>query len=293
MSDIPEKEEKYYEAHLTIQSDMQEPVSNFIIENLASGIVLEEEEDSSEVVVRFYVPQSDGLIFRERLAKFISTLGTGTDFSTEDIQIKSIANIEWEQAYKDSIKPIQVENVVIKPPWEIKKFDSGIEIIIEPKMAFGTGSHETTQLCIKEILKYFRPGGTFFDLGCGSGILSILAAKLGASAVRGVDIDVVAVENSEENIVLNKVDDKVKILFGSIERAKDATYDFLAGNLIRSAIVDLMPRMLSAVTPGGILLLSGLLEQDRQAISELFDRHRITKFEINQDGQWLAYTIFV
>ena len=197
------------------------------------------------------------------------------------------------KAYKESIKPIIIENVVVRPPWISYPATDKIELIIEPKMAFGTGSHETTKLCIREILRFFEPGWTLFDLGCGSGILSILAAKLGAKYVKGVDIDMVAVENAKENIIINGVTDRVKIEFGSIEKANgDGKYDLLAGNLIRSSIVEMYGRIDAVVKSGGIILLSGLLLQDKDAMTELLDRQDIAGHEINQDGQWLAYTIF-
>ncbi|SYZ73545.1 putative Ribosomal protein L11 methyltransferase [Candidatus Zixiibacteriota bacterium] len=285
------KEEKYYEAVFSVPRAIHEPICDFIIDNYSKGVILEEEEDSPEVGIRFYVPYSRGLSFKEELSRYIGRADSHGGFSPDMIRTKVIANVEWEQAYKDSIKPIRVEDVIIKPPWEKGQFTSRIEIIIEPKMAFGTGSHETTQLCIKEILKHFKAGQTMFDLGCGSGILSILAAKLGAERVTGVDIDLVAVQNSGENIVINGVDEKVKIQFGSIEKAAGEKFDFFAANLIKSTIIELMAAMLEAVRPGGILLLSGLLLQDKPAMSELLSQFHLEKTEINQDGQWLAYTI--
>ncbi len=287
------KEEKYFEAVFSVPRAIYEPICDFIIDNYSKGVILEEEEDSPEVGIRFYVPEGRGLLFKEELSEFIARIDTQEVFSPERIRTKIIANIEWEQSYKDSIKPIRVENVIIKPPWETRQFNNAMEILIEPKMAFGTGSHETTQLCIKEILKHFKPGQTMFDLGCGSGILSILAAKMGARSVAGVDIDIVAVQNAGENIVINEVTDKVKIAFGSIEKAAGGKYDFFSANLIKSTIVELMEAMIEAVKPGGILLLSGLLLQDKPSMGELLKEYQLEKFDIIQDGQWLAYTIYL
>ncbi len=293
MSPIESKSERFNEASLAVPREIHELVCNFIIENYARGVILEDEEDSSEIGIKFYLPESNGMAFKDTLSDFINKLSGKTLFSPSNIRTKMVANVEWEKAYKESIRPIIVENVLIRPPWVSVSAKDKIELIIEPKMAFGTGSHETTKLCIREILRLFQAGWSFYDLGCGSGILSILAAKLGAKYVKGVDIDLVAVENAAENLIINGVADRVHIEFGSIEKAGDDTrYDFLAGNLIRSSIIELYPRINAAVRSGGIILLSGLLFQDKEAMAELLDRDDIAECEISQDGQWLAYTIF-
>lgn len=293
MSITPDKLERFYEASFEVSREIHELVCNFIIENFAGGVILEEEDDAPTIGIKFYLPESKGLSFRESLARYINNISGQSFFNLENIKTKTVVNVEWEQAYKESIKPIVIENVVIRPPWVSYPATNKIELIIEPKMAFGTGSHETTKLCIREILRFFEPGWSMFDLGCGSGILSILAAKLGAKHVKGVDIDLVAVENAGENIIINGVTDRVKIEFGSIEKANgDGKYDFFAGNLIKSSIVELYGRIDSIVKSGGIILFSGLLFQDKDAMTDLLDHQDITGYEINQDGQWLAYTIF-
>jgi len=292
MSTPPDKPARFYEASLHVPRAIHELVCNYIIENFAKGVILEDEDDAPEIGIKFYLPESLGEAFKESLAKYINEISKENLIYAGDIRIKTVEAVEWEQAYKDSIRPIVVENVVIRPPWVSYPANDKIELIIEPKMAFGTGSHETTKLCIREILRFFQPGWTMFDLGCGSGILSILAAKLGAKFVKGVDIDLVAVENAGENIIMNGVSDRVEIQFGSIEKANSKIkFDFLAGNLIKNAIIEMYDRINAAVRPGGILLLSGLLFQDKDAMAVLLNRGDVRSCEINQDGQWLSYTI--
>jgi ribosomal protein L11 methyltransferase len=295
MSGKEDKPESYFEISLDIKSDIQEPVCNYIIENLARGLILEEEDDADTIGIKFYLPETEGTIFKENLVNFIN--GQSSDFSLDpdQIRIKTIANIEWEKAYKESIKATIIDRVVIRPPWVkyLSPHDK-IEIIIEPKMAFGTGSHETTRLCVREILKYFKSEQTLFDLGCGSGVLSILAAKLGGRNIRGADIDIIAVQNSRENIVINEVADRIEIEFGSIEKVPvSIKYDMLVANIIKSTIIELYDKIDRAVKAGGIIILSGLLEQDREAVSALLSGYRnIEKIEITAEGQWLAYIIF-
>jgi ribosomal protein L11 methyltransferase len=295
MSGNIEKPESYFEVSLDIPQSIQEPVCDYIIENLARGLILEEEEDSDTIGIKFYLPEAAGIVFKENLLRFIDSQSSDFVLNPDNIRIKTIANIEWEEAYKESIKATIIDNVVIRPPW-VKYISSSdkIEIVIEPKMAFGTGSHETTRLCIREILKYFKSGMTLFDLGCGSGILSILAAKLGGRDIRGVDIDMIAVQNGRENIIINEVSERVEIEFGSIEKVHEhIRYDVLTANIIKSTIVELYNKIDKAVKSGGIIILSGLLQQDQESIGDLLNRYgNVEKFEINEDGQWLAYTIF-
>jgi len=293
MSQASGRPGRYIEAGLSVPNNIQEAVCNYIIENISGGLVLEDEENSSKTTIRFYIPGEKGTEFTLGLTAFIDCIAPDIKFLESHIKLKSIQDVEWVQAYRDSVKPIFIDNVIVRPPWaEIKKSDA-VEIIIEPRMAFGTGSHETTKLCIREILKYFRKGMSFFDLGCGSGILSILAAKLGASAVMGVDIDSTAVANARENSVINKVESTVRIEPGSIEIAEqDAPYDFVVANIIKETIIELYDKISEAAGPEGIIILSGLLLEDEPDISSMPKRDDIARFEINREGQWLVYTVF-
>ena len=284
--------EKYIEAGVIVSLHLQEAVCNFIIENYCQGVVLDEDNYAGRVEIRFYVRVNGHTEFKRELSDYINKISAGESFQEEDIRTRVIENISWEDAYKSTIKPIIVDCVVIRPPWVTTPYRNKLELIIEPKMAFGTGSHETTRLCIREILKYFKPGQTFFDLGCGSAILSILAAKLGASFARGVDIDPVAVETAKENVTINDVSDRVEIENGSIESAEpDTPYDFLVANLIKTTIIRLYDEIDSSVKPGGIIVLSGLLAADQDSIVKMIERHEILKYDINRDGEWIAVTI--
>jgi ribosomal protein L11 methyltransferase len=159
-------------------------------------------------------------------------------------------------------------------------------------MAFGTGRHETTKLCIREILKHLKGGQDFLDLGCGSGILSVLAAKLGARRVRAIDIDGVAVRNCRENVFINNVTKVVEVREGSIEQAEgDPPYDFIVANIIRSTIISLYEKIHASVKPGGVIVLSGLLESDEAPVIKTISKFSFLKYDINRDGQWLAITV--
>ncbi len=286
-------EKRYYEVSLKVSRERQEQVCDYIIEKLAGGVVIEDVEDETEVGLKFYIPEERGVNFKKDLAVFIAGESASGTAAPEAIKSRLIADIEWVQAYKESIQAVTVGDIYIRPPWKSASLEGLIEIVIEPKMAFGTGSHETTRLCLAEINKHFRAGQSLFDLGCGSGILSILAAKKGARKVKGVDIDVTAVANARENIVINGVEKEIEIEFGSVEKAReDGQCDFLVANLIKSSILEMYDSIREAVVSGGIIVLSGLLLQDKEDIELMLRTKGDRAFEVHQDGQWLAYTVF-
>ncbi len=284
---------RHIEAGLTVPHEHHEAVCNFIIENFSSGLILEEEEGSPNVGIKFYLPEANGFAFKDKLTSYIRKLDKMTAFQSHDIRARIIRDMEWIEAYRQSIQPIDLDDITVRPPWAEAPAKSNYDIIIEPKMAFGTGSHETTKLCLREIRKHFKSGQTLFDLGCGSGILSILAATMGAVRINAVDIDPEALDNAAENTVINDVGNIISVSHGSIELAKqDPPYDFLAANIILSTISDLYENISKAVRPGGIILLSGLLLEDEPGTRKLLDREDIARYDINRDGQWLSFTVF-
>jgi ribosomal protein L11 methyltransferase len=283
----------YLQADLEVPRQIYEPVCNFIIENFANGLILDEERDSPKIRIRFYVPAEKTSGFPLQLIRYINAILPGRKFTSEEIKVREIHDSEWLEKYKKSVRPVFVEDIVIRAPWADVEKGHKFELIIEPGMAFGTGNHETTRLCIRQMSRYFRPGMSFFDLGCGSGILSILAAKMGGVGVKGVDTDPVAVREAERNTMINDVGDVVAIKHGSIEKAFfDPSYDFLAANLTGEEITGLYDRIHRIVGEKGIIVLSGLLEEDGDSIDRMLGSYEIAGCEINREGQWLAYTVF-
>ena len=289
----PEKTENYIEAGLIVDAQIHEAVCNFIVERFAGGLILDDKEGGDQVGITFYIADGEHAGFEKLLADYIRDRCGDENFSEADIKTKKIANLEWIQLYRDSIKPVEIGSLYIHPPWIEASKNHAIDLVIEPRMAFGTGNHESTRLCLQAILEYLHPGDSFFDLGCGSGILSIVAAKLGAGFVRGVDIDPIAVQNAVENAELNGVSGKLEIIEGSVDMAQtEKPFDLIAANIIRSTIMELFDGIYQAVKPGGIIVLSGLLVEDKDAVLELFNSHDITKYYIKQDGEWIGITAF-
>ncbi|MDH3939208.1 MAG: 50S ribosomal protein L11 methyltransferase, partial [candidate division Zixibacteria bacterium] len=208
----------FIEVRVTVDHEVVDALCDIIIENFSPGLILEDEEDSSVTTIKFYHPGSDADEYLRRVSAFLSRLPAFQTARTAEIRSRTVSSVDWEQQYRDSIESIGIEpGIVVRPPWQEPIGSALYDIVVEPKMAFGTGRHETTRCCLKVIAERFQPGWRFLDLGCGSGILSILADKLSASFIKGIDYDPEAVDNCRENFQLNNVAAPFEILLGSIE----------------------------------------------------------------------------
>ncbi len=293
MQNDSERTGKYLEVSLTVPKSIDEIVCNYIIENLASGLILEDEEGSDMIGIKFYLPDNIPPGFQKELFQYINSIDSEFEFSENSIRLKNVPDIEWVQIFRDSIQPIFINDVVIRPPWVSIPNKDYIDLIIEPKMAFGTGRHESTRLCIRAIQKHLKEGDSFFDLGCGNGILSVLAAKKKATRVKGADIDPIAIDNARETIVMNDVADKIEYETGSIEIAeKEKPYEIFVANIIKETILELYDRIDNCTKPGGIIVLSGLLAKDEGPIVSKLKECGRDNYKIIKEGGWIAFTVF-
>ena len=215
-----------------------------------------------------------------------------------EVTTRELADQDWLADWKKSWQPVEVGRFIVAPPWSelpASRFDQ-IVIRINPGMAFGTGTHETTRLCLKAMEKYFG-GGSFLDVGTGTGILAIAAAKLyqKPNPERGqlattvaLDTDIQAIEIARENAQLNGVADRIKFNFGTVDDSM-ASADMVCANLTAPVIVDLLPSLLSATC--GRLVLSGILDSQFQTVHARLVELAATVNEIMQDNEWLALVI--
>jgi ribosomal protein L11 methyltransferase len=211
--------------------------------------------------------------------------------SVREMTVRAVADEDWLGEWKKSWQPVEVgERFIIAPPWaELSESRDRIVIRIEPGMAFGTGTHETTRLCLVAIEKYFT-GGSFLDVGTGTGILAIAAAKLFPNAhVEACDTDAEAVEIARENARLNCLATKINFQVGTVEEAT-ASADVVCANLTADVITSMLPSLLSVTC--GHLILSGILDTQAGAVkARLLECGVAAPSETLQDGEWLALII--
>ena len=286
---------RYLEISLEVPRNLADAVCNFIIENICSGLVLEEEEQSESTGIKFYLPETDISRHADQLRTYLDSL-LGMDTGLDEMPViheKKVQSAEWEEQYRQSVKPIIVaDDVVIRPPWEEVPDTAQYDIIIEPRMAFGTGSHESTRGCLTAVRRNFQKGMRFLDMGCGSGILSILADKMGAMYIKAVDYDILAVENCGENLLINQVKAPHDIAHGSIEACDgDQPYEFVCVNIIRETIVAMLMTLDNLVTPGGFLILAGLLDQDEPEVAERLTMLGLHDHQVLADNEWRTFVV--
>ena len=206
-----------------------------------------------------------------------------------DLKVREVADRDWLAEWKKEWQPVEVGRFIIAPPWsEIPDAGGRIVIRIEPGMAFGTGTHETTRLCLKAIEKHFR-GGSFLDVGTGTGILAIAAAKIFPDArVEAYDTDAEAIKIARENARLNGVGGQIRFRTGSIDEQSQSA-DLVCANLTAPVIVDLLPLLLGATC--GRLVLSGILDSQQELVQARLLELGATSFEADNDGEWIALAV--
>lgn len=260
--------------------------------------VLELENEEPKVTV--FVEESDegrakleeiktavaGLKRRQEVGEF----GEGADFGKLTVTASVEDDSQWKDNWKEYFKPAKVgRTIVVKPTWEEYEAKEGEKIIeIDPGMAFGTGTHETTSLCIRLMEDYVKPGMKILDVGCGSGILSIAGALLGASEVLGVEIDPVAVEIAQENIKLNNIGDVAKAQYGDLTKGIDFKADVIVANLMADLVMMLSADVAKHLLPGGIYISSGILTEKEVLVADTMRSLGFKIMEVKEDGMWCA-----
>jgi len=196
---------------------------------------------------------------------------------------------DWANNWKQYYKPAKVgEHIVVKPTWEDYEEKPG-EVVVEldPGMAFGTGTHETTRMCIKALEKKVKGDTTVFDIGTGSGILSIAAAKLGAKHVVGVDLDPVAVESAKKNLEFNKVNN-IEILYGDLMEVVEGKANIVVANILADIIMFLSEGVRAFIEDEGYFIASGILNTQRDKIADKLKTLNFIIEEVMEDGEWIC-----
>ncbi len=282
----------YLEVAVTVSPEHEEMVSNFIIEEVAFGLVTEDLDDLIRIIC--YIPEDNSPDDKiGRIKKYLALNKIlPENLIDERIKTRTIKEIDWISEYQKGFKPVIIDDLVIKTPWDNTEFPDKKIIVIEPKMAFGTGKHETTQLCLRAINKVIEPRMKILDLGTGSGVLSIYSAILGASEILGLDIDPEAVPNALGNAEMNNISGVFEARTGSMEQVdKKDYYDIVISNLIYDGIVKLFDDFMTALKPGGRMILSGILDNQKNQLAGFIEKRTSADMEIMQQNEWLCFIL--
>ncbi len=194
---------------------------------------------------------------------------------------------DWTRSWRAHFRPVfPTPRIVVCPPWDpVAAPEGGFSIVVEPKMAFGTGHHETTRTCLQALEQEVESGSRVLDLGTGSGILAIAAARLGAREVLAVDTDDRAVENARENVSLNGVGGRVQVRPGTVDQA-DGLFDVVAANVTSGVLGPLLPDLKRHLAAGGRLVLAGILAREADAFVSLVQEAGLAVREHVPEGEW-------
>jgi ribosomal protein L11 methyltransferase len=288
---VAAKEECWRALDVTIEPEAQEAVEYALMEAGAAGTQYDDSvaglADLPKVIAYFNVEPQRELI-REKLFEALEIYNLPSS-SVREMSLREVENADWLENWKQSWQPVEIGNrFIVAPPWSDVPHDrTKIVIRIEPGMAFGTGTHETTRLCLVAIEKYFG-GGSFLDVGTGTGVLAIAAAKLFPEAtVTAYDTDADAIEIARANAQQNNVS-HIDFQVGTIGETTPSA-SLVCANLTAPVIVDLLPALVSATC--GRLILSGVLDAQLAMIEAGLQKLGLSDFDVEQDGEWLAIIV--
>ena len=210
-----------------------------------------------------------------------------------EVQTQTIPAVDWSVAWRERIVAHHAGDLTVAPPWLARGSDPATTIIIEPAMAFGTGDHPTTRGVLRLMQGVIRTGDIVADLGAGSAVLAIAAAKLGATRVAAVEMDHDAIANAEENVAANDLTDRVKVIEGdaAVFLPLLAPVRVILANIISSVLEELLPVMDRSLTGDGVAILSGILSEERSKMMALFASNGWRVLREDAEGQWWTVLI--
>lgn len=296
----------YYELKISINPNLEDIVSDIFFTNFdCQGVVLAEETykdlvmtSTTEGNLRVFLSEINENI--PEILKMERELLKSRGFSEEElgtweISIDEKENQDWSKKWKEKWKVTHVTNkIAIVPSWlEYNPKIGEIIINLDPGAAFGTGTHQTTQLCIKALEKYLKPNSSMADIGTGSGILSILAKKLGANSIYGCDIDPDAISVAKENAIKNGLNISKDLILFEINTADkiDKKFDFICANILHNVLYEIMGDLKNIMKDDSILSLSGILDEKKDVVLEAIKREKLNIIDTIVQDQWISYVV--
>lgn len=279
----------------------KQPLSEQDKKRMFVDILPDMPEDDGVAYLNFYLDEDEDVnAMLEKVKAELEELRMFVDIGSGMITLSQTEDKDWINNWKQYFKQFYVDDILIIPSWEeVKEEDKDRMIIhIDPGTAFGTGMHETTQLCIRQLKKYVTSETELLDVGTGSGILSIVALKLGAKHAVGTDLDPCAVPAVEENKEANEIPvEAFDMMIGNIIDDKEVQdkvgyekYDIVAANILADVLVPLTPVIIHQLKKGGIYITSGIIEDKEEVVVEAVKKAGLEVLEVNHQGEWVSVT---
>lgn len=281
-------------------------------EQMFVDILPETEEDDGVAYLSFFVEEKDGGMLEvngesvtaeeilRQVEKELEDLRAFMDIGEGTVSVDETEDIDWINNWKEYFHQFYIDDILVIPSWEeVKEEDRDKMILhIDPGTAFGTGMHETTQLCIRQLRKHITEDTKLLDVGTGSGILSILSLMFGAKEAAGTDLDPCAVEAVAENKKANHIpDDQFRVLTGNLITEKEVQdqigyecYDIVVANILADVLVALTPVVVDCLKPGGIYITSGIIDEKESVVAEAVRKAGMEVIETTYQGEWVSIT---
>ncbi|HCX65700.1 MAG TPA: 50S ribosomal protein L11 methyltransferase [Eubacteriaceae bacterium] len=306
---------KWMEVQMKTTPEAEEAVSNIFYEEGAQGVVIESpdellilkrnnplswdfydenlvEMDPNTVIIKAYLDETSPVnAIVERIVNRAKDLPScGLDPGTCELTLTEVNQDDWSNAWKKYYKPVRVgEKFIIKPTWETySKKNEDLVIEMDPGMAFGSGLHETTKLCMTNLEKYVSKDDVLIDIGCGSGILSLAAGKLSCKKVIAVDLDAMAVKVAKENVHQNELDEVIEVREGDLMDVIEEEADVIVANILAEVIMDLTKQVKPYLKKGGIFISSGIITEKLDDLLAHIEKEGFDILEVEHMNDWVS-----
>ncbi len=279
------------------------PLTPLEKEQMFVDILPQQEEDDGVAYLNFFVEESDDLNMEELVASVeeeLDGIRMFMEIGEGSITLSETEDIDWINNWKNYFHQFYIDELLVIPSWEEVKPEDRDKMIlhIDPGTAFGTGMHETTQLCIRQIKKYVNSETQILDVGCGSGILAILALMYGAKHAKGTDLDPCALDATLENMKDNGINpEDFEVIIGNIITEKSVQdwagyhcYDIVVANILHNVLEVLTPVITAQLKPGGIYITSGIIAEKEDFVAEVVKKAGLILVEITRQGEWVSIT---